>query len=192
MSKVAGWKITVISGSATVYAGPADDSHSSLAMLSAGESYTVSSTLSNSSIVSVQDDGAFRVIFTPGDPTTPPASGYGSVLATWNCTGTPCPSGTSYTSHAAIWPATAEPTRARYGYTVSHDVYAPAAKVAGWKITVTSGSAAVYASRPGRGLALVVGRAVGRRELHRVEHPEQQQHRQRAGRRRVRVHVHPG
>ncbi|MFG1813418.1 discoidin domain-containing protein [Kribbella sp. NPDC049174] len=149
VSKVAGWKITVISGSATVYAGPADDSHSSLAALSAGETYTVSSTLSNSSIVSVQDDGAFRVIFTPGDPTTPPASGYGSVLATWNCTGTPCPSGTSYTSNAAVWPATAEPTRARYGYTVSHDVYAPAAKVAGWKITVTSGSAAVYAGPVG-------------------------------------------
>ena len=71
------------------------------------------------------------------------------MLATWNCTGTPCPSGTSYTSHAAIWPATAEPTRARYGYTVSHDVYAPAAKVAGWKITVTSGSAAVYAGPVG-------------------------------------------
>ena len=146
VSKVAGWKITVTSGSATVYAGPADDSHSSLAALSAGESYTVSSTLSNSSIVSVQGDGAFRVTFTPGEPTTPPpASGDGSVLATWNCTGTPCPSGASYTSNAAVWPATAEPTRARYGYTVSHDVYAPAAKVAGWKITVTSGSATVYA-----------------------------------------------
>ncbi|WP_165547171.1 PKD domain-containing protein [Kribbella sindirgiensis] len=148
-SKVAGWKITVVSGSATVYAGPADDSHSSLAALSAGESYIVSSTLSGSSIVSVQADGAFRVIFTPGEPTTPPASGYGSVLATWNCTGTPCPSGASYTSNAAVWPATAEPTRARYGYTVSHDVYAPAAKVAGWKITVTSGSAAVYAGPVG-------------------------------------------
>ena len=148
-SKVAGWKITVVSGSATVYAGPADDSHSSLAALSAGESYTVSSTLSGSSIVSVQNDGAFRVTFTPGEPTTPPASGYGSVLATWNCTGTPCPSGASYTSNAAVWPATAEPTRARYGYTVSHDVYAPAAKVAGWKITVTSGSAAVYAGPVG-------------------------------------------
>src|SRR4051812_36029649 len=150
VSKVAGWKITVTSGSATVYAGLADDSHSSLAALSAGESYTVSSTLSNSSIVSVQDDGAFRVTFTPGEPTTPPpASGDGSVLATWNCTGTPCPSGASYTSNAAVWPATAEPTRARYGYTVSHDVYAPAAKVAGWKITVTSGSAAVYAGPVG-------------------------------------------
>ncbi|TCC23473.1 PKD domain-containing protein [Kribbella speibonae] len=147
--KVAGWKITVVSGSATVYAGPANDSHSALAALSAGESYTVSSTLSNSSIVSVQSDSAFRVTFTPGDPTTPPASGYGSVLATWNCTSTPCPSGASYTSDAAVWPAAAEPTRARYGYTVSHDVYAPAAKVAGWKITVTSGSAAVFAGPVG-------------------------------------------
>ncbi|GAB3838234.1 hypothetical protein GCM10028799_78530 [Kribbella italica] len=150
VSQVAGWKITVVSGSATVYAGPADDSHSSLAALSAGQSYTVSSTLSNSSIVSIQDDGAFRVTFTPGEPTTPPpASGDGSVPATWNCTGTPCPSGTSYTSNAAVWPATVEPTRTRYGYTVSHDVYATAAKVAGWKITVTSGSAAVYAGPVG-------------------------------------------
>ncbi|MEU8224188.1 discoidin domain-containing protein [Kribbella sp. NPDC048915] len=145
-SKVAGWKITVTSGSATVYAGPANDSHSSLAALSAGDTYTVPSTLTGSSIVSVQDDGAFGVTFTPGEPTTPPpASGDSSVLATWDCTGTPCPSGDSYTSDAAVWPAAAEPTRSRYGYTVSHDVYAPAAKVAGWKITVVSGSAAVFA-----------------------------------------------
>ncbi|TDD27308.1 hypothetical protein E1218_10780 [Kribbella turkmenica] len=145
--KVAGWKITVTSGSAIVFAGPADDSHSSLANLQTGDSYILPSTLSNSSLVSVQDGGSFEYTITPGTPTDdpPPASGDGSVLATWNCTSSPCPSGQSYTTNAAVWPATAEPTRARYGYTVSADVYAPVSKVAGWKITVTSGSATVYA-----------------------------------------------
>ncbi|WP_344175352.1 PKD domain-containing protein [Kribbella lupini] len=144
--KVAGWKITVTSGSATVFAGPADDSHSSLASLQTGDSYTLPSTLSNSSLVSVQDGGSFEYTITPGTPTDPPpASGDGSVLATWDCTSSPCPSGQSYTSNAAVWPAAAQPVRARYGYTVSADVYAQVSKVAGWKITVTSGSATVYA-----------------------------------------------
>ncbi|TDC35882.1 PKD domain-containing protein [Kribbella albertanoniae] len=145
MSKVAGWKITVTSGSATVYAGPADDSHWSLAALSAGDSYTLPSTQS-SNIVSVQDGSPFEYTITPGTPTDSlPDSGDGSVLATWTCTSSPCPWGPSDTSNTAVWPAEAEPIRTRYGYTVSHDVYAPVSKVAGWKITVTSGSASVYA-----------------------------------------------
>ncbi|TDD58515.1 hypothetical protein E1263_19080 [Kribbella antibiotica] len=144
-SKVAGWKITVASGSATVYAGPADGSHSALTTLSAGDSYIVASTL-GSSIVSVQSGSPFEYTITPGTPTEPPlASGDGSVLATWNCTSSPCPWGSSDTGDTAVWQAAAEPVRARYGYTVSHDVYAPASKVAGWKVTVTSGSATVYA-----------------------------------------------
>ncbi|HSU36076.1 MAG TPA: hypothetical protein VLJ88_10495, partial [Propionibacteriaceae bacterium] len=60
-----------------------------------------------------------------------------SVVATWNCTGTPCPWGAQTANHAAVWPAVAEPTRARHGYTVTHDVYAAGSKVAGWKLTVT-------------------------------------------------------
>src|SRR5690349_10554794 len=71
-----------------------------------------------------------------------------SALATWTCTGTPCPWGEQTTGQAAVWPAEAEPTRARYGYTVSHDVYASAQKVAGWKVTVSAGSASVFAGTP--------------------------------------------
>jgi hypothetical protein len=71
-----------------------------------------------------------------------------SVLATWNCTGSPCPWGDQTTDHAAVWPAEAEPTRTRHGYTVSHDVYAAAQKVAGWKVTVTAGNASMYAGTP--------------------------------------------
>ncbi len=71
-----------------------------------------------------------------------------SVLATWNCTGTPCPWGSQTAGQAAVWPAAAEPSRVRHGYTVSHDVYASAAKVVGWKITVTAGDASVYAGTP--------------------------------------------
>ena len=36
-----------------------------------------------------------------------------AVLATWDCTGTPCPWGVRTTNQAAVWPAAAEPTRAR-------------------------------------------------------------------------------
>ena len=71
-----------------------------------------------------------------------------SVLATWNCTGTPCPWGDQTTDQAVVWPPEAEPIRARYGYTVSHDVYATAQKVLGWTMTVTTGNASVYAGIP--------------------------------------------
>ena len=71
-----------------------------------------------------------------------------AVLATWDCTGTPCPWGVRTTNQAAVWPAAAEPTRARLGYTVSHDVYGAAAEVAGWKVTVVTGNASVYAGTP--------------------------------------------
>ena len=71
-----------------------------------------------------------------------------AVLATWDCTGTPCPWGVRTTNQAAVWPAAAEPTRARLGYTVSQDVYGAAAKVAGWKVTVVTGNASVYAGTP--------------------------------------------
>src|SRR5690242_13306815 len=50
-----------------------------------------------------------------GDPSS-------SVVATWTCTGSPCPWGPSDTANTAVWPAEAEPVRARYGYTLSHDV----------------------------------------------------------------------
>ena len=33
-----------------------------------------------------------------------------AVLATWDCTGTPCPWGVRTTNQAAVWPAAAEPT----------------------------------------------------------------------------------
>ena len=71
-----------------------------------------------------------------------------SVLATWNCTGEPCPWGGQTSGHAAVWPAAAEPGRARHGYTVSHDVYATAQRVVGWTVTVTAGDASVYAGTP--------------------------------------------
>jgi hypothetical protein len=71
-----------------------------------------------------------------------------AVSATWDCTGTPCPWGVRTTNAAAVWPAAADPTRARLGYTVSQDVYGAAAKVAGWKVTVVTGNATVYAGTP--------------------------------------------
>ena len=72
------------------------------------------------------------------------------------------------TGQAAVWPAGAEPSRARHGYTVSHDVYAAAAKVVGWKVTVTAGNASVYAGTP-IGFTRSVGVAVGGSELHRAD-----------------------
>ena len=126
-----------------------------------GQSFTVP-TLSAGVVVSLQGDSGFQYTLTPstpptGEPTShdgqqPPATDGqptgSSVLATWNCTGSPCPWGNQSTSQAAVWPAAAEPTRARHGYTVSHDVYAAAAKVVGWKVTVTAGNASVYAGTP--------------------------------------------
>ena len=169
-AKVVGWKLTVTAGSASVYAGTPTGSHGSLAALQAGQSFTVPS-LSSGVVVSLQGDQEFRYTFTPGPAPTGQPTGQSdgsSVLATWSCTGSPCPWGDSSTSQAALWPVEAEPTRARHGYTVSHDVYGAAAKVVGWKLTVTAGSASVYAGTPTGSHGSLAALQAGR-ELHRAE-----------------------
>lgn len=151
-AKVVGWQVQVDAGSAAVYAGTPGGSHSRLASLAAGESFTVP-TLGAGVVVSLQGDAGFRYTLTPGapptgGPTEQPGNG-SSVLATWTCAGTPCPWGEQSDNQAAVWPPAAEPSRVRHGYTVSHDVYAAAAKVVGWQVRIDSGSAAVYAGTPG-------------------------------------------
>ena len=153
--RVVGWTVTVTAGDASVFAGTPNGSHGPLASLSAGQSFTVP-TLSAGVVVSLQSSGGFGYTLTPGTPPTEePTEGpteslvtVTSVLATWNCTGEPCPWGDQTTSHAAVWPAAAEPSRARHGYTVSHDVYAAAQRVVGWTVTVTAGDASVFAGTP--------------------------------------------
>ena len=147
--RVVGWTVTVTAGDASLFAGTPNGSHGPLASLSAGQSFTVP-TLSPGVVVSLQGSGGFGYTLTPGTPPTEeppeePTEPGESVLATWNCTGQPCPWGDQSTGHAAVWPAAAEPTRARHGYTVSHDVYAAAQRVVGWTVTVTAGDASVFA-----------------------------------------------
>ena len=68
-AKVAGWKVTVVTGNATVWAGTPNDSHQSLATLAAGHSFTVPA-LGAREVVSVQSDEEFRYTLTPGAPPT--------------------------------------------------------------------------------------------------------------------------
>jgi len=92
------------------------------------------------------------------DETSGPSS---SVLATWKCTGAPCPWGEQTAAQAAVWPVTVEPIRVRYGYTVSDGVYAAAARVVGWEVAVTAGSASVYAGAPNESHATLASLEAG-------------------------------
>ena len=68
-AKVAGWKVTVVTGNASVYAGTPNGSHSSLATLAAGQSFTLPARGAGE-VVSVQSDGDFQYTLTPGTPPT--------------------------------------------------------------------------------------------------------------------------
>jgi len=67
-----------------------------------------------------------------------------SVPITWTCTGSPCPWGASMTGHAIVWPATAAASN-RLGYTTSAPIYLGAREANGLTISLTAGSATVYA-----------------------------------------------
>ncbi|MCK0118897.1 hypothetical protein MWU57_17920, partial [Isoptericola sp. S6320L] len=66
-----GTTITITDGNAAVYAGPTDTSHSRLAQLSTGDSYTITN-LPDSHVVSVQNDNnTFAYTLTDGGEPTP-------------------------------------------------------------------------------------------------------------------------
>jgi hypothetical protein len=71
-----------------------------------------------------------------------------SQMATWTCTGDPCPWGDELGNPALAWPAEAQPVGARLGYTVSPAVYLPASSANGLTVTIDSGNVRVYAGEP--------------------------------------------
>lgn len=71
-----------------------------------------------------------------------------SQLVTLTCTGSPCDWGTSLSSQAVVWPDSMEPLTNRLGYTASAGIYLPASAASGLTITITSGTATVYAGLP--------------------------------------------
>jgi len=85
----------------------------------------------------------------PPPPAVPPPGGdSGSQAVTWTCTGSPCTWGPSVSGNAVAWPSTLDPTGTRLGYTTSAPIYLPATAANGMTITVTAGSAALYAGAP--------------------------------------------
>ena len=80
--------------------------------------------------------------------TTTLPTGTASQMVTWNCTGSPCPWGSPTGNPAMVWPSSVSPTAQRLGYTVTRAVYAPAAVVLGMTVTISSGSASIYAGAP--------------------------------------------
>lgn len=71
-----------------------------------------------------------------------------SQLVTWNCTSSPCNWGSSLSGQAVVWPAPLAAVNNRLGYTVSENIYLPAENSSSVSITLTSGSATVYAGLP--------------------------------------------
>lgn len=152
--------IVVQSGVAQAYAGlPGAPSHRFLATLAAGQPYTVSG-LQSGEVLGIQSDSSFTYSATlptpsPGedpppdpDPTPDPQPATSSAHVTWSCTGSNCPWGSSMSGDAAVWPAATNPTAVRLGYTVSQNIYLPAAYANGATIQVVTGSAQVYAGLP--------------------------------------------
>ena len=74
-----------------------------------------------------------------------------SQVATWTCTGDPCPWGDELSNPAVAWPVEAQPVGARLGYTVSPAVYLPASSANGLTVTIDSGFVRVYAGEPQEG-----------------------------------------
>jgi hypothetical protein len=71
-----------------------------------------------------------------------------SQMATWTCTGDPCPWGEELGNPALAWPVEAQPVSARLGYTVSPAVYLPSSSANGLTVTIDSGNVRVYAGEP--------------------------------------------
>jgi hypothetical protein len=91
----------------------------------------------------------------PATTTTPPPAAIApfggesaSQALTWTCTGTPCPWSPTVSGNAVAWPSNLEPLSTRLGYTTSVPMYLPATAANGLTITVTSGSAALFAGAP--------------------------------------------
>jgi hypothetical protein len=71
-----------------------------------------------------------------------------SQIATWSCTGDPCPWGEELSNPALAWPPETNPVTTRLGYTVSPGVYLPASVANGLTVTIDFGSAVVHAGAP--------------------------------------------
>jgi hypothetical protein len=71
-----------------------------------------------------------------------------SQMATWTCTGDPCPWGDELGNPVLAWPVEAQPVGTRLGYTVSPAAYLPASSANGLTVTIDSGSVRVYAGEP--------------------------------------------
>lgn len=153
-----GVTIWIDSGSAVAYAGlPDASSHRALATINVGGFYTVSG-LADGEVLSVQSGGSFSYTIDvsgsstpPEEPEDPPPAGDESTLVTWTCTGTPCPWGNPLTGHAIVWPSEAEPISTRFGYTTSSGIYLPSTRANGAIVTITSGSASLFAGSPNDG-----------------------------------------
>lgn len=145
-----GAKVSLQSGSASVYAGqPNATSHRLLTSFAAGGTYEVSG-LAAGEVVSVQSGGLFTYSITLPNPQQPDPEPTGPVsqMVTWTCSSSPCPWGSSTANHALVWPAAAQPSSVRYGYTVSAGIYLPTTMANGAIIWVTEGTATLYAGRP--------------------------------------------
>jgi len=71
-----------------------------------------------------------------------------SQVATWTCTGDPCPWGDELSNPVLAWPPETGPVTTRLGYTVSPGAYLPASVANGLTVTIDFGNAVVHAGAP--------------------------------------------
>lgn len=146
--------VTSSSGSVTVRAGHPDaSSHTTIATLSDGESYTVSG-LAADEVLWISSLSNFTFVVNLPEPTTdpvdpvPPVPGLSSGFVSLNCTSSPCPWGPTPGSNALLWPDTVDSVTYRLGYTAASGIYLTSSYANGTIISIHSGSATLKAGNP--------------------------------------------
>jgi len=144
-----GLKISLTSGRASVYVGsPEAPSHRLLTTIAPTSSFLIQG-LTETDVISVQGDAAFSYVISEAAPENSAGSdASSSSLVSWTCTGTTCPWTSPSSNYAIVWSQFPEALSTRLGYTTSGAVYLPAAAAARLSITVTAGTASVYAGAP--------------------------------------------
>lgn len=126
-----GITVRIDSGTATLYAGPPQGSHSAITTLSAGQSYVVGG-LHEGDVLSVQSESSFTHAIVPADHTDPgehPVEGaVKSVRAYWRCN-TPNCNSADWVSEVIAWPSWAAYSSNNRSGDSSRTVYSSAGDV---------------------------------------------------------------
>lgn len=160
-----GMRFTVLTGTATLYAGELYTAHRAVATLRTGQHHDITE-VAFGEMLSVQGDELFTYSFetTPFDPDPDPdPSPYpgppggevpfgftegASQNVDWTCQGANCPWGPSASGQTLVWPLDGNASDTRHDYLATQGVYLQADYANGMEITINSGVATLFVAKP--------------------------------------------